>query len=154
MSRTPSKIPWRSTWSPQSTPRGPNESQSDPKRVQNELQKASQMETAKCERTILFYCGLATFCPSKSLPKSAQFLTKCVPPLPTPILTPRNDSGGLWGETCGPFWEFLVPPLAPKGSPKGHPKPPQITPKSALQPESSHGLPQRAQKSKNKTKKV
>ena len=106
MSRTPSKTPWRSTWS------------------------------------------------RKGLPKSAQFLTKCVSPLPAPILTPRNDSGSLWGETCGPFWEFMVSPLAPKGLPKGHLKAPKITPKSVLQPEGPHGVPQRAQKSKMNPKKV
>ena len=95
-----------------------------------------------------YLLGFSSFCPCKGFPKSVQFLTNCVSTLPALILTPRNDSGSLWGETCGPFWEFLVPPLAPKGSPKGHLKPPQITPKSALQPEGPHGVSQRAQKSK------
>ena len=45
-------------------------------------------------------------------------------------------------------------PLSPKGSPKGHLKPPQITPKSALQPEGPHGVPQRAQKSKMNPNKI
>ena len=100
------------------------------------------------------YYVLATFCLCKVFPKSAQFLAKCVSPLPALILTPRNDSGSLWGETCGPFWEFLVPPLAPKGSPKGHLKPPQITPKSDLQPQGPHGVPQKPQKFKKNPKKV
>ena len=38
--------------------------------------------------------------------------------------------------------------LAPKGLPKGHQRVPKIIPKSVLQPEGPHGVPQTAQKSK------
>ena len=46
------------------------------------------------------------------------------------------------------FGSSWSPPLAPKDLPKGHQKASKISPKSVLQPEGSHGLPQTAQKSK------